>query len=135
MEVWNQKIFEKYESLSTSIKSNDWSIHPFAIEVCARGYCSITVKSCLSHLSFSGKLLKSKRSFSSLKASFQIWLSRNCKRWLEEKVTISPIKTVSIVAPLSSSTLKTSKITSNCQAIEASIKTLGYLEQQQHLLY
>ena len=62
MEVWNHKIFGKYESLSTSIKSNDWSIHPFAIEVCARGYCAMTVKSCLSHLSFSGKFLKSKRS-------------------------------------------------------------------------
>ena len=71
-----------------------------------------TVKFCLSYLDFSGKLLKStvkKLSFSYLKASFQIWLFRVCKRWLEEKVTVSSIKAVSNAAPLSSSASKTSK--------------------------
>ena len=96
MEVCHQQKFEKYEPLSTSIKSNGWPVYLFAIEVGARGYCSTTAKFCLlSLLGFSGKLLKSEikqLSLSSLKASFQIWLSRDCNSWLEEKVTISPMK-------------------------------------------
>ena len=126
MEVWHQKKCQKDEPLSTSIKSNGWSVHLFVIEVGAKGYCSTTVKSSLCRLGFSGKFLKStikKLSLSSLKASFQICLSRDCKRWLEEKVTISPIKTVSNVAPLSScSASKTTKITLDCEAIQASVK-------------
>ena len=59
MEVWHQKKFKKYKPVSTSIKSNGCSIHLFAIEVGARGYCSTTIKCCLSCLGFSGKLLKS----------------------------------------------------------------------------
>ena len=96
MEVCHQQKFEKYELLSTSIKSNGWPVYLFAIEVGARGYCSTTAKFCLlSLLGFSGKLLKSEikqLSLSSLKASFQIWLSRDCNSWLEEKVTIAPMK-------------------------------------------
>ena len=132
MEVWHQKKFQKYEPLSTSIKSNSWSVSLFAIEIGARGYCSTTVKSCLCRLGFSGKLLKStikKFSWSSLKVSFQIWLSRDCNRWLEEKMTISPIKIVSNVAPLSCSALKTSKITSDCEALQASVKNCGILNK------
>ena len=128
-----RKKCHKYEPLSTSIKSNGWSVHLFGIEVGARGYCSTRVKSCLCRLGFSGKFLKStikKLSLSSLKASFQICLSRDCKRWLEEKVTISPIKTVSNVAPLSScSVSKTTKITLDCEAIQASVKNCGILNK------
>ena len=63
MEVCHQQKFEKYEPLSTSIKSNGWPVYLFAIEVGARGYCSTTAKFCLlSLLGFSGKLLKQKLS-------------------------------------------------------------------------
>ena len=41
----------------------------------------------------------------------------------------TPIKTISIVVPLSSSTSKTSKITSGCQVIRASIKNYGVLNK------
>ena len=131
MEVWYRKKFQKYEPLSTSIKSNGWSVHLFAIEVGARGYCSTTVKSCLCRLGFSGKLLKStikKLSLSSLKASFQIGMSTDCKRWLDEKVTTSPIKTIS-KAPLSCSASKTSKIPLDSEAIQASVKNCGVLNK------
>ena len=73
MKVWHKKKIKKYKPLSISIKSNGWFIHLFAIEVSTRGYCSTTVKSCLSHLGFLGKLVKStikKLILSSLKASF-----------------------------------------------------------------
>ena len=132
MQVWYQKKIEKYQPLSTPKKSNGWCVHLFAIEVGATGYCSTTVKSCLSCLGFSDKLLKSvikKLSLSFLKASFQIWLSRDCKSWLEEKSEHIPCKTVSNVAPLSSSTSKTSKITSNCQAIQEYVKNCGILNK------
>ena len=120
IKAWHQKKFEKYEPLSTWIKSNCWSVHLFTFEVGARA-------SCLSHLGFPGKLLKStikELSLSSLQASFQILLSGDCKRWLEEKMTISPTETVSNVA-----TPKTSKITSNCQAVQASVKNCGILNK------
>ena len=42
---------------------------------------------------------------------------------------MSPRKAVSIVAPLSGSTLKTSKTTSTCQAIQASVKNCGILNK------
>ena len=102
IEVLHQKKFEKYEPLITSIKSNDSFVHLFAIKVNAKGYCSKPGKSCLSRPGFSGKHLKStikQLNLPSLKASFQIWFSRDYKRWLEEKVTIYPIKTFSNVAP------------------------------------
>ena len=41
----------------------------------------------------------------------------------------TPIKTISIVVPLSSSTSKTSKITSGCQVIRASIKNYDVLNK------
>ena len=138
MEVWHQKKFENYKLLCTSLKANHWSAHLFAIEVGTRGYCSTTVRLhmfhivCLCCLGFSGKLLKSiikKLSLSSLKASFPVWLSKDYERWLEEKVTISPIKTVSNAALSSSSALKTSKFTSDCQAIQASVKIYGILNK------
>ena len=95
IEAWYQKKFEKCEPLGTSIKSNGWSVRLFAIKVSAKGSSSTTVKSCLSRLGFLGKLLKStikQLSLSSLKVCVQIWLSRDCKRWLVEKVIISPWK-------------------------------------------
>ena len=76
MEVCHQKKFQKYEPLSASIKSNGRSVHHFANGVGVRGHCPTTVKSCLFCQSFSGKQLKStikQISFSSLKASLQIW--------------------------------------------------------------
>ena len=56
----------------------------FPIEVGARAYCSSTVKSCLMRLGFSTSLVKStlkSLSLTSLKASFQIWLPRNSRKW------------------------------------------------------
>ena len=68
-------------------------------------------------------------SLSSWKASFKIWFSRDCKRWTDKRVTISPITTVSNVATLSTSALKSFKITSGYQAIQTSLTI-----NAQHLL-
>ena len=51
------------------------------------------------------------------------------KGGLKKKCKYPPIKTVSNIAPLSSLTLKTSKITSNCHAIQASVKNCVILNK------
>lgn len=103
MEVLHQKKFEKFQLLSSSIKSNSWSVYLFAVEVGAGGYCFTTVRSCLSGQGVSGNFMNStlKLILSSLKTSVQIWLSKDYKRWTEERVIRPLIKTVSNVAPLS----------------------------------
>ena len=102
MEVLHQKKFEKFQLLSSSIKSNGGSVYLFAVEVDAGGYCFTTVRSCLSGLGVSGNFINStlKLILSSLKTSLQIWLSKGYKRWTG-KEWIPLIKTVSNVAPLS----------------------------------
>ena len=84
MEVWHNKKFEKYHPLSLAMISNGWLVHMFLIEVGARGYWSATVKSCLIRLGFSTSLVKStfkSLSLTSLKASLQIWLSQDSRKW------------------------------------------------------
>ena len=83
MEVLHQKKFEKFQLLSSSIKSNGGSVYLFAVEVGAGGYCFTTVRSCLSGLGVSGNFMNStlKLILSSLKTSLQIWLSKGYKRW------------------------------------------------------
>ena len=43
IKVWHQKKIENYKPLINSIKPSRWSVHLFAMEVGARGYCSKTV--------------------------------------------------------------------------------------------
>ena len=84
MEVWHNKKFEKYHLLSLAMISNGWLVHMFLIEVGARGYWSATVKSCLIRLGFSTSLVKStfkSLSLTFLKASLQIWLSQDSRKW------------------------------------------------------
>ena len=71
---WHNKKFVKYHSLSLAMVSNGWSVHWFPIKVGARGYCSVTVKSCIMRLGFCANLVKftlKSLSLTSLKASFQ----------------------------------------------------------------
>ena len=88
MEIWHQKKFLKYDSLCTAAKANGWSVQFFAVEVGARGYCAMTMKSCLFRLGFENKLIKStlkSMSLASLTSSFQIWLSRDSHDWNPHK--------------------------------------------------
>ena len=92
MSQWHEEKSQKYHSLCTSIRSNNWSVYFFAIEVGARGFCAESVRSCLRGLGFSTKLsrntLKALSSVS-LKCSFEIWLCRNSKSWsLDHPVTL-----------------------------------------------
>ena len=92
MEDWHKTKFYKYDPLSHMMRKNGWSVDLFAVEVGARGYCSLTVKTCLLKLGFQGKLLGKilkRLSTESLKASFEIWLSRDCFDWSRRK-TFSP---------------------------------------------
>ena len=74
----------RYSSLCNQIRGNGWTVHFFAVEVGARGYCAQSLFSCLKRLGFSKKaarkLLKD-LSFTSLAASFVIWLARDDKSW------------------------------------------------------
>ena len=84
MEEWHRVKFNKYNSLTSAIKCNSWKTYLFPLEVGAKGYCSSTVRSCLLRLGLSNKVIRSTlKSLSMLyiKASFQIWLSRNNKDW------------------------------------------------------
>ena len=84
LSLWHNKKFEKYHPLSLAMISNGWLVHMFLIEVGARGYWSATVKACLIRLGFSTSLVKStfkSLSLTSLKASLQIWLSQDSRKW------------------------------------------------------
>ena len=84
MEAWHTKKFDKYASLCTDIKHNSWSVHFFAVEVGARGYCSETVRSCLRRLGLSGKLCRDtvkSLSSKSMSCSFEIWMARVSRDW------------------------------------------------------
>ena len=86
---WHNKKFVKYHSLSLAMVSNGWSVHWFPIKVGARAYCSVTVKSCIMRPGFCATLVKftlKSLSVTSLKASFQIWLSRDSRKW-ENSIT------------------------------------------------
>ena len=53
MESWHATTkFGKYDPLCSAIKGNGWSIHSFAVEVGACGYCASTIRSCLMGLGF-----------------------------------------------------------------------------------
>ena len=84
MAQWHQQKSEKYHALCSGIRSKGWTVYFYAVEVGARGYCAETVRSCLRGLGFSNKVcrntLKSVSS-TSLKCSFEIWLTRNSRDW------------------------------------------------------
>ena len=88
MEDWHKSKFHKYNALATSMRKNGWFVDLFQIEVGTRGYCAVTVKTCLLRLGFQGKqvckILKSV-STESLKTSFEIWLSRDTFDWTSKE--------------------------------------------------
>ena len=65
------------------IKHNGWCVDLFAVEVGARGYCSISLTICLKRLGFPAAR---KLGQTSMKCSFCIWLARNSKEkeWSED---------------------------------------------------
>ena len=67
-----------------AIRRNGWQVQFFAIEVGARGYCAVTVKSCFLRRGIPSKsetkIMKSLSNVS-LKTSFEIWLSRESFKW------------------------------------------------------
>ena len=44
MESWRATKFGKYDPLCSVIKINSWSVHFFAVEVGAGGYCASTIR-------------------------------------------------------------------------------------------
>ena len=85
IESWQATKFGKYDPLSSAIKTNGWSIHFFAVEVAAWGYCAFTIRSCLMRVGLTRKLVRSSlKTLSSapLTASFQIWLCRDSREWI-----------------------------------------------------
>ena len=94
---WHQKIFFKYDPLTTSIRYNGWSVCFFAVKVGARGYCSTSLRSCLLCVGLPSKLvwpiLKS-LCLASLKTSFQIWQARDSKEWIS--ITMDPAINVNL---------------------------------------
>ena len=121
MEEWHKKKWYKYEGLLSSVSLNGWEAHLFPIGVGSRGYCATTVKSCLMRLGFSGKTLRTtlkSLSMSSLKASFQIWLSRDTRDWSNINKTSlfqthsereSSVSRTSLKSEIPSTSLKTRK--------------------------
>ena len=100
----------KYSHLCQDIRSKDWKVFFFAVEVGARGYCAKTVRVCLRSLGFPNKRVTSSLkslSLCAIKSSFVIWMSRDSKEWdssyLLEKNDDRPIKI-------------TPKYTSSCQS-------------------
>ena len=78
-----QKV-DKYFSLCEAMRFNKWTVHFFAIEVGARGYCAANVRSCFRKLGFSNKACKTLLrtvSMTSIETSFEIWKFRNNKAW------------------------------------------------------
>ena len=78
-----------------AIKANEWSVHLFAVEVGARGYYAESVRWCLLQLGMPNaackKLLKSLGN-TSLRCSFEIWLSRENKEWSQPCNTSSVVR-------------------------------------------
>jgi len=81
-----------YRNLIEQIKGNGWGVDYFPIEVGARGYCSTSVRRALSCLGLSSrqtKTLMKTISFTSMKASFVIWLARESLNWNENEVALA----------------------------------------------
>ena len=89
-----QKV-DKYFSLCEAMRFNKWTVHFFAIEVGARGYCAANVRSCFRKLGFSNKACKTLLrtvSMTSIETSFEIWKSRNSKAWTLDAAERSMLK-------------------------------------------
>ena len=85
VESWHASKFGKYDPLCSAIKTNGWSMHFFAVEVGAQGYCASTIRSYLMRLGLTRELvISSLKTLSSaaLTASFQIWTCRESKEWI-----------------------------------------------------
>ena len=82
MESWHGTKINKYSALKTIIESKGWCVELFAVEIGARGYCSMSVLCCFKKLGFNNKPIRNtikKLSRSSMECSFCIWLARNNK--------------------------------------------------------
>ncbi|XP_057310615.1 uncharacterized protein LOC130648580 [Hydractinia symbiolongicarpus] len=80
METWHGVKVDKYLSLCSVMRLNNWSVHFFVVEVGARGFCSENVRICLRRLGFSNMSVRytlKSLTESSMRSSFYIWLSRD----------------------------------------------------------
>jgi len=84
---------EKYV-LCFEIRSRDWRVDCFAVEVGARGYCSESLRLCFRALDFKNKIIKSALTSLrqiAIKSSFVIWLSRDSKTWDKDFIGEDPL--------------------------------------------
>ena len=92
MECWHSTKLSKYSALVHIIRSKNWSVDIFAIEVGARGYPSHSLHSSLRKLGLPNKTTKEsvkRLGKVSMESSFYIWMHRNSKEWTCESSTIS----------------------------------------------
>ena len=59
MEKWHDEKLSKYLPLKTTIESNGWSVHLFAVEVGAKGFCARSVMCCFHSMGLHNSLVKS----------------------------------------------------------------------------
>ena len=116
----------KYTSLCTAASHNDWSVHFFAVEVGARGYCAESMRFAFLGLGMSRKHTKlalKELSSISVRCSFIIWMSKDSYSWEECDFTMAPNET--FIPPKTSSSSTTlsspsSKLVSPASSIHPS---------------
>ena len=80
MKNFHDEKLTKYLPLKTTIEFNGWTIHLFAVEVEARGFCARSVICCFHALGLHNSLVKStikELSRLSAESCFCIWVNRN----------------------------------------------------------
>ena len=131
MEKWHDKKLSKYLPLKTTIESNGWSIHLFAVKVVARGFCARSVMCCFHVLGLHNSLVKSTikaLNRLSVESSFCIWVNRNNRDW---KSRDHPVPTAKISEPGNITPLPKSKKTepTSSSARNKSCKPVGFINK------
>lgn len=119
----------KYQSLVNKIQENGWTVDFFAIEVGLRGYCSSSVVFCLRKLGLPSKLShKTAKAlgWTSLSASFVIWLARDSKEWADPPKTSPSVEQVKAKSRIS---LPASKPFKQSSSIPAATSRVGFVNK------
>ena len=120
-----------YLALKTTTEPNGWSVHLFAVEVEAKGFCVRSVMGCFHALGLHNGLVKStikELRKLSMESSFCIWVNRNNRGWISQD---HPVPTAKIsepgnITPLPKS-VKTKPISSSSG--NKSCKPVGFINK------
>ena len=88
--IESQHVFKlaKYAELVAACRLAGWKVSFFVVEVGARGFASVSLRSCFFKLGLFGKKLRlavEEAASASLRASFWIWVKRDELSWVENK--------------------------------------------------